>query len=230
MINVSSLAWCRWALLLVASAAGCASFHGDPAGERLPAASEATFDAARARVEPGGVLPLRDGNARAVLVQGSVNANAPAWFILDTGAGASSIEPRTARKHGLTPIASVLMNQSVKTAVYAADRLEAGPLTIESPRFVALNMAMPESVFGARVEGILGREIFAAGVWEIDVGAGRCTFLGEDAPGVSAWMPVEFINNLPHVRCRFPGGEGLVVIDTGYGGSVLFTGGARPEL
>lgn len=209
--------------------AGCLSLRPQVPSTSLPYADEHTFAVARISVDDEAApIPLRDARGHALLLQASVNGHDPAWFILDTGAGACTISPYAARRFNLAPVASVTMNAAARTTVYAGDSLRAGPLRIDAPRFVALQMDWSPAAFGVRVDGVLGPEAFLAGPCEIDVAALSFTFLDSD-PGLD-WIPIDFINNLPHVRVAYPGGEGLMLIDTGYGGGILFSHDASPDL
>jgi len=184
------------------------------------------------RFDPAANPRLEARRARSghVLVRPLVDGADVGWFIFDSGAGAMCIDPDAAKELGHESFGKV-------TAVGVAGKTEAGffrtatftlgPLTLNDPIFVSLELDFVGAALGEKIAGIVGYEVFARSVVEFQSG---------DAPILSlhpretyalaadcAWQPLIIDGTVPCAGGRFEGGrEGLFRLDTGADGSISF--------
>lgn len=167
-----------------------------------------------------------------VLVQTSVNGSKPLAFILDTGAGGSVINETRAKDLGLklergsdaTTGDGDVEASSVKNAEIKISSARLRDLTL-----TAIDLSGLEAGIGRRIDGILGHDVFARYVVEIDYVA-RSVKLHEPKayryPGRSQPIPITIDDNRPFIRgiVTRPGAkpaEGRFEFDTGQVSAVI---------
>lgn len=199
-----------------------------PLLENPSAEQEAVFD----RGAPAVVVSDFGRGGSFVLVRATLNVHHEGWFLLDSGASGCTITPEAAATAGLRTAGAAMLQGTMRTTVYEADTLGVGPLTLRGVRISGLSMHGAARAFGKPIEGILGRNVFANAVVEMDVPRRSVRLLppGSDAAvQPEAWTPLEIRRGLPHVRASFgpvaAGGlaEGWFMLDTGADDGVHFT-------
>jgi predicted aspartyl protease len=172
-----------------------------------------------------------DGNL--VLVPTHVNESSPLTFILDTGASSVVLDNRRAAELGLDTVAS----DDAQTGGGAVKAGEAEDVTIRVGRaelagitVATIDLRPLDGALGMRIDGILGYEIFAKYVIEIDYAAqhvrlhdpSRYRDAGRNA------VPMTLEERLPVIRvdlARAAGGtaEAKVELDTGLTAGLMLT-------
>jgi Aspartyl protease len=163
-----------------------------------------------------------------ILLHPKVNGHDVGWFILDSGASGCTITADAATRAGLPAIGSTRLQGETRTTVFRCESLGVGPLTLTGLHMTGLNMSRSSQAFGRPVAGILGRNVFASAVVELD-GPGRAVRLHdaqvENNRSELLSVPVEMRRGLPNIRCAYADiGEGLFVVDTGADATVHFLG------
>lgn len=202
------------------------AFGPAPAGANpyAPVASRPADTTWKAGAAAG--LEARRARSGHVLVRPLVNGRDVGWFILDSGAGAMVIGPRAASRAGLDALGEVHVHGvggSEKARFRMGGRFELGPLGIEGLRFVELDLDFLSSAFGVTVGGIVGYDLFARAIVELDVEAPAVRLFDPTTYQLRAgqWDEVLLSHKHPAVRARFEGGhEGIFRLDTGAGGTV----------
>lgn len=172
-----------------------------------------------------------DGNL--VLVPTQVNGSSPLTFILDTGASSVVLDNRRVAELGLDTVAgddAQTGGGSVKTGAAEDVTLRVGRAELAGITVATIDLRPLDAALGLRIDGILGYEIFAKYVVEIDYAArhvrlhdpSRYRDAGRDA------VPLALEEKLPVVRvdlARAKGGtaEAKVELDTGLTAGLTLT-------
>ncbi len=163
---------------------------------------------------------------RFVLVHPLVNGRDVGWFILDSGASGCTITGDAAHSAGLEAIGAARLQGEALTTVFRCESLRLGALTLAGLNMTGLNMSRSSNAFGRRIAGILGRNVFAGTLVELDGPGRRVRLLSPDANEPASGEvrhAIEQHHGLDYVRCRYAGGApGLFVLDTGADACVHF--------
>ena len=163
-----------------------------------------------------------------LLVQPLINGRDEGWFLLDSGAAAMVIDSRVAEELEMASFGEVLAVGGagrVRARYREGRELKLGPLTLEDPIFIELDIGFLSSIFGVEVAGICGYDVFAHAVVEMepanDYAAIHDPTSFELADG--SWQGLVLDERIPCIQARFEGGHsGLFKIDTGANGTVTF--------
>ncbi len=222
-------------LVLAGGSAIAGVFQQPPAEAKAPPAAAA--DEVRFDPQAAPAVSARRARTGQLLVQVSVEALAPRWFLLDSGAGGWGIDPALADEAGLLSIGDDGENAAGRdgaTLWRQGRAVRVGPVTLPRPRFLEIDCGPLNRALGVELSGICGYELFRDCVVELDLEAATvrifdpASFELKDAP----WQELVLQNKLPCVRARFEGNrQGLFKLDTGAGkGSVLFHSPAVREM
>lgn len=167
-----------------------------------------------------------------LLVHPQVDGEDAGWFIFDSGAGAMCLDMAAAERLGLERfgrVTAVGVSGRVETGFARSSSWTLGPLTIERPVFVLLDLEFLSPLMGFPIAGIVGHEVFMRAIVEWDAPPAPRIALhprdGYDAE--SPWSELRLQDRLPIVRARFEGGrEDWFRLDTGANGTVAFHGPA----
>lgn len=192
--------------------------HPDPAvfAPRLGPPADARFDRA---IAPA--LEVKRAKTGHLLVHPLIDGKDLGWFIFDTGAGTNCISNSVTKELGTEPfgeIGAMGVGGSVTAHFWRAGRMTLGPITVDAPRFMGLDLAFLEPHFGVPVGGILGYELLARCVAEIDMTAGEIALHDPKTyalPAAGKWEDVLLYGRHPCVRATYEGHEGVFRIDTG---------------
>jgi hypothetical protein len=205
---------------------------------------------ASARANRGGVTfdPRRPPEVRVerarsshVLVRPEIDGVDVGPFILDTGASGLVITGRAAEKLGLRAFGEVFVSGvagKVPCRFRRAKSLVLGPVTVDAPVFMEMDVGGIVSGASEPVAGIVGFDVFKSAVLEVGPGGSPvrlydpATFV---APASWRWRSLLMVSNVPHVAADFagaPDGEARVfMIDSGAGGAdCIFHARAVEEL
>ena len=183
---------------------------------RLARPTNARFDAA---VAPA--LEVKRVASGHLLVHPKVDGEDLGWFIFDSGAGINCISTEVTEALAEGPFGEIGargVGGDVPAHFWRADQLVLGPLTIDDPIFMGLDLAFLERPFGVPVAGILGFEFLARCVAELDMQAGAIALFDPATyalPAGGRWEDVLLYGRHPCVRASFEEREGVFKIDTG---------------
>lgn len=191
-----------------------------------------TFDPAGARE-----IPIKFGPHGLPMVQALLNGKEVPLWVLDTGAGAMVITPKTSGLAGIAgkgTIDAAGAGGSVERGTRKGGVLTVGAMSLADCTWVELpelDGPFSQLAFGEPIAGIIGRDLFVGGIVELDWANARLILHDPAAPPAlpegARWMELQMINDLPTVRCRYEGDhEGMFMIDTGHDGGVQFEGAA----
>jgi hypothetical protein len=196
--------------------------------ERLATADGADF---APRIEaPGGArfdptvpaaLEVKRVRTGHLLVHPTVDGEDLGWFIFDSGAGINCIanDVTDALPEGpFGEIGARGIGGTVPARFWRAHELRLGPLTVEEPLFMGLDLTFLEPHFGVPVGGILGFELLARCVAELDMVEGAIALHDPAAyalPEGGRWEEAQLYGRHPCVLASFEDREGVFKIDTG---------------
>jgi len=156
-------------------------------------------------------------------------------FILDTGAGNTSLDLNTAKRLGVKLGATFSVGGAGPSRVSAA-RVDDASVSVEGssitqPVVSAIDLSRLPRLEGHRIDGILGYDFISRYVVAIDYARHELRIYDQpafhyDGPGVS--VPLMLINRFPHIDAdvKLADGEtvrGRMVIDVGSNGSLSLT-------
>jgi predicted aspartyl protease len=150
----------------------------------------------------------------------TIGASRPLAFVLDSGAGRMVIDRAVADELGLRREGSGYV-QGAGTGAVAAEyvrnvTLALPGLSSSSHELAALDLRPLEATVGRRVEGVLGYDLFARVVVEIDYAARRVTFRDPERfayRGSGAELALDFQRRWPFVRAELVLEDGTVIED-----------------
>ena len=178
--------------------------------------------------ERGTAIPLIRIPSGNLAVHPRVNGREAGWFLLDTGAGRSVIDIAWADSLGMEKVGEMpaMGFGGLITVHYRiGENLALGPVEIDRPIFLEIDLSPLKEAFGVNIDGILGYDLFMRSLVELDV-AGDSLHLYE--PGAwdtleADWLEVVFHRNAPLLSCSFDGDHtALFDLDTGFPGQVTF--------
>ncbi len=180
-----------------------------------------------ARFEPGLDLVTQVAPTGHLLVQVRVNGHEPGWFIFDTGAGGHCISSTVPyidelQKHGQQTVGGV--GGSVTAPYRVGSELQIGPVTMDEPWFIELDLAFLEGPMNARIDGIVGFDLLSRCVADIDLPNGVVELFDPQTYELSGakWEKLVLASRHPSVRAQLEGGRsGQFKIDTGAAGSTV---------
>ncbi len=176
---------------------------------------------------PEGVSRVRvpvEFVSNAIFIPVAVNGE-PVSMILDTGATMSVLSTPVVEELGIAPEGvggGAGTGGLGEVHILTVESLEIGGLIIMGPTLVAIDLSGFSWHFGREWGGILGYELFARTVVEIDYGSGTLTLhdpetytAPEPEPGVVVVLPLELGEGLPTVEAEFDGIRGRFTVDLG---------------
>lgn len=177
-------------------------------------------------------IPFESCN-RMVFLPLAIDTSGPLWFVLDSGAGASTIDRARAKSIGLSTFGQA-QGHGAGTGSYEV-RFASGPVTLRLPglsvfdqTLAVTDLAGLEASLGRRVDGILGADFFYNFVVTVDYGRRIVTVADTAAappPAGAEVLPLEIENDLPfvHARLTVPGNptqDVRLLVDSGSGDAV----------
>ncbi|NOT32120.1 MAG: hypothetical protein HOP15_16860 [Planctomycetes bacterium] len=171
-----------------------------------------------------------------LLVEPWVEGESVGMFIFDTGAGAMAIDPKVADELGLAELGEVVavgVGGRTTASFRRGTRFELGPVALVNPVYVEIDLAFLEPLFGRKVAGIVGYDLLARCVAEIET---KAPYVALHDPARfelagGRWQDLVLNDSTPCVVARFEGErEGLFRIDTGANGTLSFHAPAVREL
>lgn len=201
-----------------------AEAHANPSSFARPVSSAAPlqWDAQQPRE-----LALVRAQTGHLLVEASIEGNAPRWFILDTGAETHAISATYADSlklpiAGRSELASIVGNS--EAGIRKARALRVGAVTLPGPHLVEMDLAPFSAAFGRELAGIIGAGLFRRVVAEVNLSQDRLR-LHETPPEEYAharWYPLRFDHGHPVLEGRTShGAAGWFRVDLGASGPAV---------
>ncbi len=163
-----------------------------------------------------------------LLVQPQVNGKHVGWFLLDSGAAAMVIDGSVADELEMPAFGEVLAvggSGRAQARFREASEITLGPMTLERPYLIELDIAFLSSIFGVEVAGICGYDVFAQAVVEMEPASDYAAIHDPEAFELvhGSWQELILDERIPCVKAAFEGDRsGLFKIDTGANGTVTF--------
>ncbi len=179
-------------------------------------------------LDPQIGLPARLAGAR-ILVEVRAETEEAGWWLVDTGAGSSAVSPALADRLGWPTIgAATLIGAGGRTSrgLRRSGLVTVGPLEVQGLPMVEAEVSDLSLALGVPVSGVLGADILARCVLDLDFTAGRARMIDPSLwvppPGAA---PVTTDGVVPVLQARFaPGHTGRLRLDTGSNDTVTFHG------
>lgn len=180
-----------------------------------------------------GALPaeveIRRAPTKHLLTRARIDGGEPRWFLLDSGAGALVIDKGTADAIGLEAFGAIEasgVGGQAPARFRPAARFAFGPLTLERPVMLELDLSKIAPFFGVELAGIIGYDVFARAVIELDLRTPAAKLHDPadfEPPSGTRWEELLLDERIPTLRCRYEGEhEGLFRMDTGDSSTVTF--------
>jgi predicted aspartyl protease len=175
----------------------------------------ASFDAAA----PAS-LEIKVAPTQHLMVRGVVNGHDVGWFIFDSGAGANVLSTTAAEAVGADAIGSTSVlgvGGSVEGTVYRVESLTVGPLTLDDPLMIGVDLSPYEPHLGVKLGGIIGYGLLAHAVvtYEFDGPTIKLTHPATHKLEGASWEDLLLYNRTSHVEAEFEGHRGVFLLDTG---------------
>jgi len=180
-------------------------------------------------------LPITRARSGHVLTKASIDGGEAGWFILDTGAGGSTlIDSKLGEKidaPNLGSIPAVGVFGKILMTVRRGQTLTIGPLTIDRPFLLEQDLSFLAAIHDEPILGILGYDVLSRCIVEIDLGEDAFSLhdpaafaksaAARDSSGTKAiaWEPLALPYRVPLVSASYEGGrQGFFRIDVGAAG------------
>lgn len=215
--------------ILIAAARPAPAFLRSPYEALRSPPSDARFDP-----DAPADLEIRKAPTGHLLVRPRVDGRDVGWFIFDTGAGAGVLADTTIAQLGLAPFGEIPasgIGGVVKSPLVRPASLTLGPLTMDRPLMIGLDLAFLEPHMGVPIAGVVGYNLIFRCVARIDMAEGLvslhdpASFEGEGLP----WQRLILHNRVPTVEAAIEEHEGLFRLDTGAGSTTLIVHGPAVE-
>lgn len=211
----------------LASAGPAPSYVRSPYEPRL-AMPAAKFESSPAALE---VVKAKTGH---LLVKPKIGGKELGWFIFDTGAGSTVIDPAVAKGAGLEPFGNVSVvgvGGGAAGAFYRPSSLTLGPATIESPVMAGTDLSFLNAPMGETIAGVVGYDLLSRCIAEIDLTEGRVALYDPAKYTLprGKWIDAVVYQRHLCVPGSFEGHKGLLKLDTGANGDVTIHAPAVKE-
>ncbi len=177
------------------------------------------FDAATA---PG--LAVKVAMTGHALVRPKINGQEIGWFIFDTGAAGTMMDPTPLAKLKLKRLSSVAVTSprgNEQSSILQGASLALGPMTVAAPYFVTMDLAYVRDATGVDVVGIVGYDILSRCVAEMTLADDSIKLFDPKTYRLESgsWQSLMLNQSVPVVAATFEGGhKGLFRIDAGSSG------------
>ncbi|MFO0981247.1 MAG: retropepsin-like aspartic protease [Planctomycetota bacterium] len=107
-----------------------------------------------------------------LLVPVKVNGEAVGWFVFDTGAGQTCIDLALAERLGLDQqrgVQAVGVGGATAASLCRARTFTIGPMTMENPRLIGLDLQPLSKSMGEGIAGVCGYDVFRRSVVVVDM-------------------------------------------------------------
>ncbi|MHC4697414.1 MAG: aspartyl protease family protein [Planctomycetota bacterium] len=171
-----------------------------------------------------------------MLVHPLVDGTDVGWFIFDSAADSMCIDTRAADRLKLPVFGKVGTGGSGGSEFFRLRRgrsFQLGPVAVNGFTYLELDLAPYEPIAGVPLGGVVGYDLIARVVAEMDFANERIALYdpSEYTLGDGKWHDFVFCSRSPTIRATFEGDrEGLFAIDTAGSGTVGFHTSAQTQL
>ncbi|MCC6425390.1 MAG: aspartyl protease family protein [Phycisphaerales bacterium] len=154
------------------------------------------------------------------LIKALVNGEDLGWFIFDTGAGSECLSTAAAEKLKLEKVGNVPVRGvggTVEGHFYQPASLTVGPLTIDKPTMVGIDLSMLKQYMGVEIAGIIGFGVLSRSVAVIDENIHSIELHDPATYKLASgeWTDILLYGRHPAVKGKMEGHEGYFRLDTG---------------
>ena len=173
----------------------------------------------------GALRVGRTPRGRLPLVYPHIDGREVGAFLFDTGASSMAIDAALADRLSLPSLGRTWVSTSdggTGACFRRALSFALGPLNLRAPILLELDLAAMREVFGVRLAGIVGYDVFARCVVDLRGDGSAITLRAPGSVGAHdlRWAPLRFEDRCPLVRCASAGGDGLFALDSGSASAV----------
>lgn len=170
-------------------------------------------------------LEVRKASTGHLLVKPMVAGKDLGYFIFDTGAGNTVIDPAAAKQAGLEPFGSVDVvgvGGGTPGAFYRPEHLTLGLVTVDAPLMVGTDLSFLTPHMGVPIAGVIGYDVLCRCISEIDLSAGKVSLFNPASFTLSRgqWTDMILYGRHPCVAGAFEGHTCVFKLDTGANGDV----------
>lgn len=182
------------------------------------------------RFAPGAPpeLTIHRGKVGHLLTPAKLGGDDAGYFVLDTGAGgATLIDPRLSVSHPVTDLGSMTAGsvQGVaRSRLIGGPPLTIGPVTLERPVFVEMDLRFLDGIFDGPVMGVLGYDLFSRTVVELEMAGSVVRLFDPEKYRLErgVWHELLLHNRHPLIPARYENSRrGLFRIDIGAAGGAF---------
>jgi hypothetical protein len=175
-------------------------------------------------------LDVKRAKMGQLLVHPKIDGQSLGWFVFDTGSSATILHVAPAARVKLTSTTSaptVTAFGTSQSSLGRATSLELGPMVIDKPFLVTMDLGMLQAALGKDVVGIVGSDLLSRCVAQINLGDNSVQLYDPQTYRLAGgrWQKLVFDSDIPVVQAKFDGGEGFFRLDvgaTGAAGNVVF--------
>lgn len=193
-----------------------------PSPSRIEAQVHATGSDAPSAMHERGEVPFKLYQSYLIVVQGSLGTLERLNLLIDTGANATSVDYRIARKLGLKGQQAklALVNQPENVRRVTLPNLRLGPVRAESLPVLVQDLSFVQTTLGVRVDAIVGLDFLGRSSFAVDYESKKMVFGSIDP----ACLAIPFKHGAPTVtvEVRLNGQPVRLLIDTGARDLLLF--------
>jgi hypothetical protein len=227
----ADLGWKVPGKIVSSLAGGVANTYQVRAVRKAPGAPARVYDPVTTRPEDTHFDPKKSSRLEVkrartghILVRPRIDGQEVGWFIFDTGAGGTALDPVAAAKLKLTPVGAKPLTSFLGTnraRILRGRSFEIGPLTLAKPFFVEMDLAIVRNATGEELVGVVGYDILSRCVAEITL-AEDSIYLHDPRQyelDKAPWQKLTLHRALPTFPATFEGNrKGLFRIDVGASG------------
>ena len=190
-----------------------------PGGRLRPGDDPTGRHPVRTSWRPLTYIEVKRARTGHVLVRPKVDGLDLGWFIFDTGAGGTILDPKAATKLKLEPVGAETVTSflgTVPSSILRAASLELGSMTVSRPFFMTMDLAFLRDAMGEPIVGIIGYDILSRSIAEITLADDSIKLHDPKVYRLDSaiWRKLTFNQSLPVVSATFEGHrEGLFRID-----------------
>lgn len=173
-------------------------------------------------------LTIHRGKVGHLLTPAKLGDADAGYFVLDTGAGGSTlIDPRLSAGHDVTDLGSMTAGSVLGTArsrLIGGPPLTIGPVTLERPVFVEMDLSFLDGIFDGPVMGVVGYDLFSRAVVELEMAHSVVRLHDPEAYSLASgrWNELIIHNRHPLIPARYENSRrGLFRVDIGAAGGAF---------
>lgn len=171
-------------------------------------------------------VEIRKAPTQHHLVKAIIDGQDMGYFIFDSGAGTEVISLPVAEKLNLKPFGKIPVRGvggSVDAAFYQPGTMTLGPITLDKPVFVGLDLSGLDPYMGVQVAGVIGYGVLGRTTTLVDAKESYLEIYDSSTYQLTqgSWTEVLLYGRHPAVAGSIEGHEGYLRLDTGAANSAI---------